>query len=165
MYLLRKGRSACFCQQDTLCNCEGLPTSTTTVKNANHTVGTHKSMFKPSPPWLHCHGTPPRTGNDMPNVSAEPLQLQKQRFITGEVLSEAGRSQRKGFSFNRPSVLVHVAPYEHTVVRQRDPLRQVSLPHSRWATVTVFRGAANDPDNFSTFAEVCTPAPPPYLVN
>ena len=49
----------------------------------------------------------------MPNVSAEPLQLQKQRFITGEVLSEAGRSQRKGFSFNRPSVLVHVAPYEH----------------------------------------------------
>ena len=101
----------------------------------------------------------------MPNVSAESLQLQKQRFITGEVLSEAGRSQRKGFSFNRPSVLVHVAPYEHTVVRQRDPLRQVSLPHWRWATVTVFRGAANDPDNFSTFAEVCTPAPPPYLVN
>ena len=40
------------CQQDTLCNCGGLPTSTTTVKNANHTVGTHRSMLKPSPPWI-----------------------------------------------------------------------------------------------------------------
>ena len=40
-------------------NCGGLPTSTTTVKNANHTVGTHRSMLKPSPPWLHCYGLHP----------------------------------------------------------------------------------------------------------
>ena len=57
----------------------------------NHTVGTPKFMLKTSPPWLHRRGTAPRTGNGMPNVSAQLT------FITGEVLSEAGRSQRKGF--------------------------------------------------------------------
>ena len=85
------------CQHVTMRNCRGLPASTTTVKNGNHTVGTPRSMLKPSPPWLHRHGTPPRTGNGMLNVSAQPLQPQKLLFITGEVLSEAGRSQRKGF--------------------------------------------------------------------
>ena len=55
-------------------------------------------MLKPSSPWLHRHGTPPRSGNGMPNLTAQLFQPQKQLFITGEVLSEAGRSQWKGFS-------------------------------------------------------------------
>ena len=58
-------------------------------------------MLKPSSPWLHRHDTPPRSGNGMPNVTAQLFQPQKQLFITGEVLSEAGRSQRKGFSIQQ----------------------------------------------------------------
>ena len=54
------------CQRVTLCNCGGLPASTTTVKNAIPKVGTPRPMLKTSPPWLHRHGTPPRTGNGMP---------------------------------------------------------------------------------------------------
>ena len=106
-------------QHVTLCNCGGLPASTRTLKNPNHTVDTHRSMLKTSPPWLHRHGTPPRTGNGMPNVPVELLQPQKQLFITGEVLSEAGRSQRKGF--HSTDRFAHAASYIHTVVRQRDP--------------------------------------------
>ena len=36
------------------------------MKNANPKVGTPMPMLKTSPPWLHRHGTPPRTGNGMP---------------------------------------------------------------------------------------------------
>ena len=62
----------------------------------------------------------------MPNVTAQLFQPQKQLFITEEVLSEAGHLQRKVPPSNRPNVLAHVAPYIHSVVLQRDPLRQVS---------------------------------------
>ena len=84
-------------EQSTCCHMHLARKGTTTVKNANHTVDTSRSMLKTSPPWGHRHGTPPRTGNGMPNVIAQLLQPQKQLFITGEVLSEAGCSQRKGF--------------------------------------------------------------------
>ena len=108
-------------------------------------------------------------------LSAQLLQPQKQLFITGEVLSEAGNglpplgssgmpSTTEGVPpSNRSNVLAHVAPYIHTVGRQRDPLRQVSQPHPRWGicirrhflitscshrrcliVFTVFRGAANN---------------------
>ena len=86
-------------QHVTLCNCGGLPASTTTVKMQI----TQWARTGPCSKRLH-HGstTPPWTGNDIPNVSAELLQPQKQLIITGEVLSEAGRSQRKGFSIQQP---------------------------------------------------------------
>ena len=77
-------------------------------------------------------------------LSSQFLQPQKQLFITGKVLSETGNglpplgssgmpSTTKGVPpSNRSNVLTHVAPYIHTVGRQRNPLRQVSQPHPRW---------------------------------
>ena len=41
----KEGAHASY-QHVTLCNCGGLPASTRTVKNANHTVGTHRSCSK-----------------------------------------------------------------------------------------------------------------------
>ena len=84
-------------EQSTCCHMHLARKGTITVENAKHTAGTSRSMLKTSPPWGHRHDTPPRTGNGMPNVIAQLLQPQKQLFITGEVLSEAGCSQRKGF--------------------------------------------------------------------
>ena len=59
----------------TLCNCGGLPASTRTIKNANHTVGTYRSTQNVStmapPPW-HAF----RTGNGILNVPVELLQPQ-----------------------------------------------------------------------------------------
>ena len=52
-----------------------------------------------------------------------PAPPTSKAVLTGEVLSEAGRPQRK--------VFLHPTD---TVVRQRDPLRQVSQPHPRWVT-------------------------------
>ena len=131
MTFYEKEGAHALCQHVTLCNCGGLPALTTTVKNANHTVGRPRSMLKTCPPWLHRHGTPPWTGNGIPNVSAELLQPQKQLFITGEVLSEAGRSQRKGFLHPADRMC---SPMLRPMYTQSRPLRQVSEPHLCWAT-------------------------------
>ena len=84
-----------FCQHVTLCNCGGLPASTTTVKNANPKVGKPMPLLK-----RHHHfiAMARHTGRAMAcQLIRRALQPQKQLFITGEVLSKAGRSQQKVF--------------------------------------------------------------------
>ena len=84
-------------EQSTCCHMYLARKGTTTVKNANHTVGTSRSMLQTSPPWGHRHGTPPRTGNGMPKCSAQLLQLQKPMFILERYFPKLVVSQRKGF--------------------------------------------------------------------
>ena len=85
-----------FCQHVTLCNCGGLPASTTTVKNANPKVGTPMPMLK-----RHHHGSTAMARHPGRAMACQlirrALQPQKQLFITGEVLSKAGCSQQKVF--------------------------------------------------------------------
>ena len=139
MHFLGKEGARASCQHVTLRNCRGVPASTTTVKNANDTVGRPRSMLKPSSPWLHRHGTPPRSGNGMPNVTAQLYQPQKQLFITGEVLSEAGRSQRKGFSIQQtecacPCCVLYTLSRAAKRPLAASLLATLALGHRRWAT-------------------------------
>ena len=83
------------------------------------------------PPW-HAF----RTGNGMPNVPVEIFNL-KQVFITGKVLSEAGRPQQK--VFHHPT---------DTVVRQRDLCGKSSC-HTRVGSQALF-------DRFRVFAGLRT---------
>ena len=79
------------------------------MKNANYTVGTPRSMLKPSSPWLHRHGTPPQTGNGMPNSNLKSSSLLLERYIL-----KLAVHNRKGFSFNRPNVKLHALIYVAT---------------------------------------------------
>ena len=90
-------------------------------------------------------------------LSAQLFQLQKQLFITGEVLSEAGRSQRKGFLHPTDRMCLRCCvlyTHSHSRAAKRPLAASLSvtpaLGHRRCLIVfTVFRGAANDREMFS----------------
>ena len=101
------------------------------------------------------HGTPPQTGNGMPNAfrPAPPFSKAVLYYWRGTFRSWPFTTEGVPPS-NRPNVLAHVAFYIHSRAAKR-PLA-ASLPatpalgHRRCLIVfTVFRGAANDPEMFS----------------
>ena len=103
------------------------------------------------PPW---HVTP--DGQWHAKRILQLLQPQKQLCITGEVLSEAGRSQQKGFLHptDRMCLFMLRPVYTHSRAAKRplaaSLLATPALGHRRCLIVfTVFRGAANDPEMFS----------------
>ena len=127
-------------EQSTCCHMYLARKGTTTVKNANHTVGTSRFMLTTSPPWGH---TPPRTGNGMPNAAPSSSNLR-------EVLSEAGCLQRKGFLHPTDRMCL---PMLHPIFTQscgKETLCGESPSHTRVGLqalldrVTVFAGLAND---------------------
>ena len=143
------------CQHDTLCNCGGLPASTTTVKNANPTVGTPRSMLKSSPPRLHRHGTPPRTGNGMLIDPPSFSDLKSSSLLLEMYFPRLAVHNGMCFSIQQTECACPCCVlYKHSRAAKR-PLT-ASLPdtpalgHRRCLIAfTVFRGAGNDPEMFS----------------
>ena len=92
----------------------------------------------------------PGRANGMPNVTAQLFQPQKQLFITGEVLSEAGRSQRKGVLHPTDRMCLPMLRPIYTQSCGKETPCGKSPSHTRVGPqalldrVTVFRRAANN---------------------
>ena len=135
------------------------------MKNANHTVGTHRSMLKPSPPWLHCYGTPPRTGNDMPNVSAELSNFKSNALLLERYFPKLAVYNGRGSHSTDRMCLSMLHPMNTQSCGRETPCGK-SPCHTRVGPQSRFSAELRTTLTiFPFFAEVCTPAPPPYLVN
>ena len=127
MHLLRKGRSACLLptrHSVQLWRPPGVNNNSEECKSHSGHAQVHAqnvSTMAP-PPW---HATPDGQWHAKRIRPAPPTSKAALYYWRGTFRSWPFTTEGVPPS-NRPNVLAHVASYIHTVVRQRDPLRQVS---------------------------------------
>ena len=135
MHLLRKGSGACLLptrHSAQLWRPPGVNNNSEECKSHSGHAQVHAqnvSTMAP-PPW---HATPDGQWHAKRIRPAPPTSKAALYYWRGTFRSWPFTTEGVPPS-NRPNVLAHVASCIHTVVRQRDPLRQVSQPHTRWAT-------------------------------
>ena len=110
-----------------------------------------------APPW---HATPVGQWHDK-RFPLSSFNFKSSSLLLERYFLKLAVHNGRGSSIQQTECACVVASYIHTVMRQRDPLRQVSQPRRCLIVFTVFRGAANDREMSSVAGRQAKDTTPP----